>query len=120
MRRWNDRKLPGDGLRLLICRYRPRGVRKSDETWDEWEPDLGPSRPLHAAAYGKVGAPISWKEYRTRYLSEIEAQRPRIEQLAARVRAGETITLLCSNACVDDERCHRSLLGELIEKAVAP
>jgi uncharacterized protein YeaO (DUF488 family) len=34
MRRWNGRRLP-DGLRLLICRYRPRGVRKSDETWDE-------------------------------------------------------------------------------------
>ena len=120
MRRWNDRRLPGDGLRLLICRYRPRGVRKTDETWDEWDPDLGPSRQLHAAAYGKQGAPISWKEYRTRYLSEIEAQRPRIEQLAARVRGGEAITLLCSNACVDDERCHRSLLRELIEKAVAP
>jgi len=27
MRRFNDRRLPGDGLRLLICRYRPRGVR---------------------------------------------------------------------------------------------
>jgi uncharacterized protein YeaO (DUF488 family) len=120
MRRWNDRRLAGDGLRLLICRYRPRGVRKSDETWDAWDPNLGPSRALHAAAYGKSGGPISWEEYRTRYLGEIESQRARIEELAARVRASETITLLCSNACVDDERCHRSLLRELIEKAVAP
>jgi uncharacterized protein YeaO (DUF488 family) len=120
MRRWNDRRLPGDGLRLLICRYRPRGVRKEDETWDEWDPDLGPSRELHAAVYGKKGKAISWQEYRKRYLSEIAAQRPRIEELAARVRDGETITLLCSNSCVDDERCHRSLLGGLIEKAVAP
>jgi uncharacterized protein YeaO (DUF488 family) len=120
MRRWNDRRLPGDGLRLLICRYRPRGVRKEDETWDEWEPDLGPSRDLHAAAYGKTGAPISWGEYRKRYLAEIAGQRPRIEELAARVRSGETITLLCSNSCVDDERCHRSLLRGLIENAVGP
>jgi uncharacterized protein YeaO (DUF488 family) len=107
-------------LRLLVCRYRPRGVRKSDETWDEWDADLGPSRALHAAAYGKSGPPIPWEEYRTRYLGEIEEQRARIEDLAARVRAGETITLLCSSACLDEERCHRSLLRALIEKAVAP
>jgi uncharacterized protein YeaO (DUF488 family) len=120
MRRWNDRRLPGDGLRLLICRYRPRGVRKEDETWDEWDPGLGPSRALHAAAYGKTGPPLSWEDYRKRYLSEIAAQQPRIEELAARVRSGETLTLLCSNSCTDDERCHRSLLRGLIERAVAP
>ena len=119
MRRWNDRKLPGDGLRLLICRYRPRGVRKADETWDEWDPDLGPSRELHAAVYGKSGPPISWTEYRTRYLKEMRKQQPRIEALAERVRAGETVTLLCSSACVEDAHCHRSLLRELIEEAVA-
>jgi uncharacterized protein YeaO (DUF488 family) len=119
MRRWNDRRLPGDGLRLLICRYRPRGVRKTEETWDEWDPDLGPSRELHADVYGKSGPPISWGEYRRRYLAEIKGQRERIAGLASRVRAGETITLLCSSACVDDDRCHRSLLRELIEDAVA-
>src|SRR5205814_9511574 len=120
MRRWNDLRLPGDGLRLLVCRYRPRGGRKTDETWDEWDADLGPSRALHAAAYGKSGPPISWGEYRTRYLAEIESRRARIEELAARVGQGETITLLCSSACVDETRCHRSLLRELIENAVAP
>jgi uncharacterized protein YeaO (DUF488 family) len=119
MRRWNDRRLPGDGLRLLICRYRPRGVRKTEETWDEWDPDLGPSRELHAEVYGKSKPPISWAEYRRRYLAEIKGQRERIAELASRVRAGETITLLCSSACVDDDRCHRSLLRELIEDAVA-
>ena len=119
MRRWNDRRLPGDGLRLLICRYRPRGVRKADETWDEWDPDLGPSRELHAAVYGKSGPPISWAQYRTRYLKEMGGQRARIDELAGRVRAGGTVTLLCSSACADDERCHRSLLRALIEEAVA-
>ncbi|HZX93723.1 MAG TPA: DUF488 family protein [Myxococcales bacterium] len=118
-RRWNDRRLPGDGLRLLVCRYRPRGVRKEDETWDAWEPTLGPSKELHAAVYGKGGAPIGWDEYRARYLAEIRAQAPRIEELAARVRRGETITLLCSSACADEDRCHRSLLRTLVEEAVA-
>jgi uncharacterized protein YeaO (DUF488 family) len=119
-RRWNDRRLPGDGLRLLICRYRPRGVRKEDETWDAWDPDLGPSKELHADAYGKRGREIGWEEYRARYLAEVQQQRAKIAELAARVRKGETITLLCSSACEDDDRCHRSLLRALIEKAVAP
>src|SRR5437763_9821534 len=101
-KRWNDPVTASDGRRILVCRYRPRGVRKEDETWDEWDPDLGPSRELHADAYGKHGDPISWAEYRKRYLKEIAAQRLRIEELASRVRAGETVTLLCSNSCVDD------------------
>jgi uncharacterized protein YeaO (DUF488 family) len=120
MRRWNDRRLPGDGLRLLICRYRPRGVRKEDETWDAWEPDLGPSKDLHADAYGKRGREIGWDEYRARYLAEMKRQGAKIAVLAERVQKGETITLLCSSACEDDERCHRSLLRKLLEEAVAP
>ncbi len=118
-RRWNDRRLPGDGLRLLICRYRPRGVRKSEETWDEWDANLGPSRDLLADFHGKSGPPISWTQYRQRYLAEMEDQRGRIEELASRVREGRTITLLCSSNCADEERCHRSLLRGLIEEAVA-
>ena len=35
--------------------------------------------------------------------------------LAARVAAGETITLLCSSQCVRESRCHRSLLKAMIE-----
>ncbi len=28
-KRWNDPRDPGDGFRLLVCRYRPRGLRKA-------------------------------------------------------------------------------------------
>src|SRR5256885_6503031 len=117
-KRWNDPPEPDDGFRLLVCRYRPRALRKENETWDEWRKVLGPSRELHADFYGKHGPPIGWEEYRKRYLAEIEAQRPRIAELAERVRKGETITLLCSSACVDESHCHRALLRALIEEAV--
>ncbi len=118
-RRWNDPAEPGDGYRLLVCRYRPRALPKAKETWNAWDPQLGPSRDLHAAFYGKHGPSIGWEEYRRRYLAEIEAQRPRIEELAGRVRAGETVTLLCSSACTDPAHCHRTLLKALIDDAVA-
>ena len=43
-RRWNDPPDKDEGYRLLVTRYRPRGVAKADETWDAWEPKLGPSK----------------------------------------------------------------------------
>src|SRR5262249_55645784 len=104
-----------DGTRILICRYRPRGVRKENEAWSEWLPDLAPSPTLHAGAYGKRGNPLSWSTYRKLYLREMQSQALMICELAQRVRAGETITLLCSSACTREARCHRSLLRELIE-----
>jgi uncharacterized protein YeaO (DUF488 family) len=116
-RRWNDPAVPGEGHRLLICRYRPRGVRKQDETWDEWRKDLGPSVELHADYYGKRGPPISLDVYRRRYLDEMNAQQDRIADLAQRLAGGEPLALLCSSACVDPRRCHRTLLKELIEAA---
>lgn len=119
-KRWNDRRDKDDGFRLLICRYRPRGVRKEDETWDSWCSDLGPSRDLHAAFYGKRGDPIGWEEYRRRYLEEMRAQGELIEELAALVREGKTVTLLCSSACEDAAHCHRTLLRELIEAQLGP
>lgn len=119
-RRWCDPKRRGDGLRILICRYRPRGLPKAKETWDIWLPDLGPSRELHAAYYGKQGPPIGWEEYAERYRKEI-AERPpevqeQIETLVELLREGKTITLLCSSACTDESRCHRSLLREILER----
>ena len=118
-KRWNDPAEPGDGFRLLVCRYRPRALPKADETWDEWWPELGPSRELHAAWYGKRGAPPSFAEFARRYRREMASQAERIGELARRVAAGATVTLLCSSACTDAERCHRTLLGRLIERRLA-
>ena len=116
-RRWNDPPEPDDGFRLLITRYRPRGVSKANETWDEWLPKLGPSKELHAAVYTKEGSPISWPAYRAKYLAEQRGNPELIEDLARRSKSGEIITLLCSSACERESRCHRSILRELVEEA---
>ena len=117
-KRWNDPQDPSDGTRILVSRYRPRGVRKEDETWTQWLPHLGPSAPLHAAVYGRAQLPITWTTYRTAYLREMQLQKPAIAALAQRVANGETITLMCSSACIREDRCHRSLLKALIETAL--
>ena len=119
-RRWNDPAGPDDGLRILVSRFRPRGVSKSDETWDLWWKELGPSEALHAAFYGKSGPPISFEEYRPRFLSEIKDQEDKLESIARHLRGGESVTLLCSTACTDPARCHRTILEELIERRLGP
>jgi uncharacterized protein YeaO (DUF488 family) len=114
-KRWNDDREPEDGFRVLVCRYRPRALPKKDETWDHWLSNLGPSKALHADHYGKHGAPIGWDEFRRRYLQEMKEQQDYIDELAAMVAEGKTITLLCSSACTDETYCHRTLLKGLIE-----
>ncbi len=115
-RRWDDPKQPGEGTRILVCRFRPRALKKQDETWDEWWRELGPSEELHAAAYGKGQDAIAFDEYRRRYLAEMDENpaRARVRELRQRIAGGERVTLLCSSACTDEARCHRTILRELL------
>jgi uncharacterized protein YeaO (DUF488 family) len=120
-KRWNDPREADDGFRVLICRYRPRGVKKDAETWDAWCPALAPSVALHAAAYGKDGAPpIAWSDYERRFRDEMASQGYWLSGFAENVKRGETITLLCSSACTDEARCHRTIVRALIEERAAP
>jgi uncharacterized protein YeaO (DUF488 family) len=113
-RRWNDPAAADDGFRLLVTRYRPRGLPKAGETWSAWWPDLAPSKEL-LADFKHHG--LAWPDYERRYLAEMAAQRETIRRLAAQVSNGEAVTLLCSAACTDPARCHRTLLARLIEDA---
>ncbi|HBP23593.1 MAG TPA: hypothetical protein DEA08_38170, partial [Planctomycetes bacterium] len=80
--RWNDPPTEA-GERVLITRYRPRGVPKGQETWQRWDKRLAPSVELLDAYLGrrregrKVVArdlePISWEEFTRRFQSELEA-----------------------------------------------
>lgn len=116
-KRWDEPKEEADGLRILITRYRPRGLPKSQETWDQWIPDLGPSKELLAAFKGKTGhPPIPWSAYRSAYLLEMRSQATPIAELVRKIADGQRMTLLCASSCVDERRCHRSLLREIIER----
>jgi uncharacterized protein YeaO (DUF488 family) len=121
--RWNElgpaegRVPDNTGFRLLVTRFRPRGVKKAAETWDAWMPELAPSAKL-VEDFRKHDLP--WDEYRERYLAEMEAQTYRIRGLAGRVASGETVTLLCSSTCFDESHCHRSLLAELVRSRMLP
>jgi len=103
-----------DGERILVSRYRPRGISKERLLESAWLRSVAPSPELLRA--WKAGS-ISWEEYVSRYHEEMSAHKKEIEELAEKARAG-TITLLCfkreGNPC-----CHRHLLKRLIEKSMA-
>lgn len=104
-----DGATPDDGVRILVMRLWPRGVRK--DAADEWLKELGTSLPLIREW---KGGRIEWAEFRERYLTEVDLPEKRVLIAALAERSKEeTITLLCS--CKDGRRCHRSILKELIE-----
>ena len=113
-KRWNDPFEPDDGLRVLICRYRPRGLSRAKVTWHEWERALAPSIALLDAFHDG----LEWPTYRRRYLEELagDAAQGALARLAFAVGTGRPVTLLCSSACTDPARCHRTLARAEVER----
>jgi uncharacterized protein YeaO (DUF488 family) len=102
---------PDDGLRVLATRYWPRGISRS--AVDDYTTKVAPSREL-LREFKHEG--LSWEQYVPRYLEEMktESAQSDIKRLADAARSG-TITLMC--ICEDENRCHRSLLRDLIIQA---
>src|SRR5689334_25324392 len=82
---------PGDGTRVLIMRYWPRGIRK--EKVGIWLRDLAPPIPL-LRAY--LDGKITWAQYRPRYLAGLRRPEARaaLDEVRALARRGP-VTLLC-------------------------
>ena len=97
--------------RLLIMRRWPRGVRK--DAVDDWERQLGPSEEL-LDRY--LAWEVDWPGFAKGYRSEM-AEQPQLIAWVAGVALRNGVTLLCGPHA--DERCHRSLLAELIEQRLA-
>lgn len=107
-----------DGLYVGVAQYLPRGVRREEYSlrgyFDVWFPLGAPSRDLiRAYQSGK----ISFVQFSRRYRTEMRQPAPRhaIQLLAAASRE-QPIHLGCY--CADPERCHRSLLQQLVTEAL--
>jgi uncharacterized protein YeaO (DUF488 family) len=100
-----------DGLRVLITRYYPRGVKK--EHFDEWVKDLSPSREL---LFKYNEGKLDWSEFEASFLSEIRNNNDSLNAIDALRKASRSIdiTLLCYEK--DGQPCHRYLVKDLIEK----
>ena len=97
-----------DGVRLLVDRLWPRGVKKEDGAIDKWMKELAPSTELRKW-FGHD--PDRWEEFRERYAKEVNEHPDQLKQLRALARKG-AITLVYS--AHDEEHNNAVALRDII------
>jgi uncharacterized protein YeaO (DUF488 family) len=114
--RLGDPRLENEGLRIGTVRRPPRGVAKADiaarNFYDVWLPELAPSEAL--LKLGKAADDEKrWRTFTRRYRAEMgrPEQRHLLDFLAALSRQTH-FSVGCY--CADENRCHRSILRELL------
>ena len=106
----------GEGIRVGTVRRPPRGVPKSQfsaQNWyDVWFPNLAPSEETVKLAQ-RAATPAQWNAFQRRYRAEMAAPAAKhdLELLAALSRTAD-FSVGCY--CEHEERCHRSVLRQLL------
>ena len=113
---------PGEGLRIGVVRRPPRGVRKSDYArrgyYDVWLPELSPSEKWVKWALSEPWTDARWRKYARNYHREMRApSAQRLMDLVAALSQRTALSIGCY--CEREERCHRSLLAELLRRRAA-
>jgi uncharacterized protein YeaO (DUF488 family) len=85
-----------DGIRVLVDRLWPRGLRKTDLPLDDWLRDLAPSNELRKWFHAQ---PEQWAAFRGRYLKELSRPevQPDLQKLHALAHKRKPLTLLYSS-----------------------
>jgi uncharacterized protein YeaO (DUF488 family) len=109
----------GEGLRIGTARRPPRGVRKSDyarlDYYDVWLPELSPSQKVVSWALAQPWTDARWKKFARDYRREMgDPRASHLLDLIAALSRGAAISVGCY--CEDENRCHRSLLRELLRE----
>jgi uncharacterized protein YeaO (DUF488 family) len=81
---------PEDGVRVLVDRLWPRGLRKADAAIDRWMKDIAPSTELRQW-FGHD--PERWQEFRRRYARELRQHATTIDELHE-LAQHKTVTLV--------------------------
>ena len=99
----------GDGIRILITRFYPRGVKKTH--FDRWSRELAPSAGLLRKYKDQD---ITWKEFMASFRLELQDNDDSLQLIRTlNARSGRThITLLCYEP--EGTPCHRHLLRGII------
>ena len=100
---------PDDGVRYLIERLWPRGVKKTSLRIDGWLKDAGPSTELRKWFSHD---PAKWQEFRRRYFAELDRTPDAWAPIRDAARHG-TVTLLYSSH--DTEHNNAVALKEYVE-----
>jgi uncharacterized protein YeaO (DUF488 family) len=112
--RYGTPRVRGEGLRIGVARYAPRGVRREDRAkdgyFDLWLPLLAPSAELvKEYTHDKVTRAVFARRYRA------EMKKPECRQVIDFLAGlSQSVPFSVGCYCEDESHCHRSLLHELI------
>jgi uncharacterized protein YeaO (DUF488 family) len=109
LKRVYDRKDSTDGVRYLVERLWPRGIKKTELDLDDWLKDVAPSTELRKWFSHDPG---KWAQFRRKYFAELDRAPEVCEPIRQAARNG-TVTLLYSSH--DAEHNNAVALKEYIE-----
>jgi len=97
LKRVYDKAAPEDGVRFLVERLWPRGVKKTDLRLDAWLKDVAPSAALRRWFSHD---PKKWSEFQRRYFAELDRHGEECEQIRLAARRGR-VTLVYSSRDIE-------------------
>jgi len=108
---------PADGVRVLVDRLWPRGLRKVEAAVKFWLRDLAPSTELRQWFHANREA---WRLFRKRYLKELvsPAASAAVEKLHKLAEGERKVTLLYASK--NEEHNNAIVLRDLLEGAPKP
>lgn len=111
-------RLSGEGLRIGTVRRPPRGVPKADfasrDFYDVWLPEVAPSEALLKLGLAADDA-ARWRAFERRYRAEMKKpDKAHVLDLLAALSHRTSFSVGCY--CPSEERCHRSILRELLRE----
>jgi uncharacterized protein YeaO (DUF488 family) len=108
---------PADGVRVLVDRLWPRGLRKEDAAVKFWLRDVAPSTELRQWFHAN---PEAWRMFRKQYLKELAspAGSAAVEKLHDLAEGKRKLTLLYASR--NQERNNATVLKELLEGMKKP
>ncbi|MDM2934942.1 DUF488 domain-containing protein [Citrobacter sp. Cu233] len=99
-----------DGYRVLVDRLWPRGVKKTDLVFNEWDKALTPSSDLRKAFHADV---IDFAHFAEQYRAELAQQQQEGKRLAD-IAQQQPLTLLY--AAKDTQQNHARVLAEWLRQ----
>jgi uncharacterized protein YeaO (DUF488 family) len=102
-----------DGMRVLVDRLWPRGLKKEGAALDAWIKDIAPSNELRKWYHHEKA---KWPEFKKRYFDELGKQAESVGRLKQMIASGK-VTLLYSSK---EEKLNNAVaLKEFLEKEAA-
>ena len=101
-----------DGVRFLVDRLWPRGIKKTNLPLDAWLKDVAPTTELRKKFHHESE---KWPEFQQRYHAELDANPDSWKPILEAARQG-TVTLIYGSR--DAEHNNATVLKEYLDKKV--